>query len=85
MIKNDFGKLYIGITENLEDRLHYHNSKLGAQFTKGKAKFFIVFSEQYNTITEARKREIQIKKWRRGKKEKLILLYNKSISTKIPR
>ena len=85
MIKNDFGKLYIGITENLEDRLHYHNSKLGAQFTKGKAKFFIVFSEQYNTITEARKREIQIKKWRRGNKEKLILLYNKSISTKIPR
>lgn len=44
MIKNDFGKLYVGITENLKDRLDYHNSKIGAQFTKDKAKFYLVFS-----------------------------------------
>ena len=82
MIKNDFGKLYVGITENLKDRLYYHNSKMGAEFTKGKAKFRMVFSEEYNTLAEARKREIQIKKWRRDKKEKLIDLYNRGINTK---
>ncbi|OGI70856.1 hypothetical protein A3B84_00465 [Candidatus Nomurabacteria bacterium RIFCSPHIGHO2_02_FULL_35_13] len=83
MIKNDFDKLYVGITEDLKNRLFYHNSKMGAEFTKGKAKFSMVFSEEYDTLMEARKREIQIKKWRRDKKEKLIDLYNKNISTKL--
>ena len=58
MIKNDFGKLYVGITDNLTDRLFYHNSRVGADFTKGKAKFHIAFSEEYRTLMEARKREI---------------------------
>ena len=62
-------KLYVGITENPKARLYYHNSKMGAEFTKGKAKFYLVFSEKYNTLNEARKREIQIKKWRRDKKK----------------
>ena len=82
MIKNNFEKLYVGITENPKARLYYHNSKMGAEFTKGKAKFYLVFSEKYNTLSEARKREIQIKKWRRDKKEKLIDLYNRNIPTK---
>ena len=82
MIKNDFAKLYIGITDNLESRLHYHNTKQGAQFTKGKAKFKIVFSEEYPTLAEARKREIQIKKWRREKKEILIHRYSLGLLTK---
>ena len=81
MIKNDFGKLYIGITENPKARIYYHNSKMGAKFTKGKAKFQIVFLEEYKTLAEARKREIQIKKWRRDKKDKLIYLYKQKIKT----
>lgn len=84
MIKNDFGKLYIGITESLEDRLNYHNSRLGAQFTKGKAKFKLVFTEKYETLAEARHREIQIKKWRRDKKELLIKRYSLNLPTKLP-
>ncbi len=83
MIKNDFDKLYVGITENLVDRLNYHNSKLGAQFTKGKAKFRIVFEEEYKTLSEARRREIQIKKWSRIKKELLIDRFNSGLSTKM--
>ena len=83
MIKNDFEKLYVGITENPKARLYYHNSKMGAEFTKGKTKFRIVFLEKQENLTEARKREIQIKKWRRDKKEKLIDLYCKGLSTKL--
>lgn len=82
MIKNDFDKLYIGVTKNLQDRLNYHNTKQGSQFTKGKAKFKIVFSESYPTLSEARKREIQIKKWRRDKKEILIERYREGLETK---
>jgi len=83
MAKNDFGKLYVGITEDLKSRLGYHNAKHGAQFTKGKAKFHLVFDESYNTMNEARQREIQIKKWRRDKKEALIRRYSKELQTKV--
>ena len=62
MIRNMYGDLYIGITDNLQKRLKYHNEKRGAVFTKRDSKFKIVFLESYETLTEARKREIQIKK-----------------------
>lgn len=82
MIKNSFNDLYIGITDNPEQRLKYHNEKRGASFTKRNSKFEIVFLEPYATLAAARKREIQIKKWRREKKEKLIERYTKGLSTK---
>lgn len=82
VIKNNFGKLYIGISASPFSRVHYHNRGRGSQFTKGKAKFGIVFREEYPTIAEARKREIQIKKWRRDKKEILIERYQKGLPTK---
>ncbi|MEK7608620.1 MAG: GIY-YIG nuclease family protein [Patescibacteria group bacterium] len=83
MIKNDFGKLYVGVTANPHTRIYYHNAHQGAQFTKGKAKFSVVFQEKYPTLVEARRREIQIKKWRRDKKEVLIERYKKDLSTKL--
>jgi putative endonuclease len=83
MIKNSYGNLYIGVTDNPERRLFEHNSKRGSDFTKVRAKFQIVFLEEQESLAEARKREIQIKKWSRDKKEKLIDLYNKGILTKL--
>ncbi len=83
MIKNSADKLYIGISENPQERVVYHNSKLGARFTKYIPNFKIVFLEQYQTLLEARQREIQIKKWRREKKENLIEKYQKGLATKI--
>jgi len=82
MIKDSHENLYVGITENLKNRLYYHNTNQGAQFTKLKAPFTLVFTEEYKTLIEARKREIQIKKWRRDKKELLIVRYAKGLSTK---
>ena len=83
MIKNQENKLYVGISENPEQRVIYHNTKQGAQFTKSRDKFHLTFKEGYTTLAEARKREIQIKKWRRDKKEKLVNLYKKNINTKL--
>lgn len=77
MIKNSYANLYIGITDNPERRLKEHNTKQGAAFTKNHEEFRIVFLENHNSLKEARSREIQIKKWRRDKKEKLIESYNK--------
>jgi len=82
MIKDSFDDLYVGITDNPEQRLKYHNENRGALFTKRDSKFEIVFLEQHPTLAEARKREIQIKKWRRQKKEYLIDRYQKGSPTK---
>ena len=76
-------KLYVGITENPNKRVGNHNQKRGAKFTKYVSDFKIVFLENYATLTQARKREIQIKKWRRDKKEILIQRYKSGLSTKI--
>jgi putative endonuclease len=82
MIKDSKNRLYIGVTRNLNMRLSYHNTKRGSAFTKS-GNYKIVFSEEYLTLTEARKREIQIKKWRRDKKEKLIERFEKGLLTKL--
>jgi len=83
MIKNSHGDLYVGVTDNPQQRLKYHNEKRGALFTKRDSEFDIVFLEEHPTLADARIREIQIKKWRRDKKEKLIERYRKRLPTKI--
>jgi putative endonuclease len=82
IIKNSVGKLYAGITSNPEERLKYHNTKRGAQYTKHSSCFEIVFLEKYDLLKQARTREIQIKKWRRDKKEMLISKYMQGLETK---
>jgi len=80
---NAHGDLYTGITNDPEKRLAYHNQKRGALFTKRDSKFELVFTEPRKTLAEARKREIQIKKWRRDKKELLITKYRDGLDTRL--
>lgn len=82
IIQNSINKLYIGVTKDPESRVKYHNQKRGASFTKYEPDFKLVFQEKYSTLTEARKREIQIKKWRRDKKGMLINRFRKGLPTK---
>lgn len=81
MIKNSANKLYVGITTNPENRIVYHNQKRGAKFTKYIPDFKIVFLEKYENLVGCRKREIQIKKWRREKKDMLIDRYKQGLET----
>ncbi|MBU0646052.1 GIY-YIG nuclease family protein [Patescibacteria group bacterium] len=55
------GRWYIGISENPERRLREHNSGK-TRSTKPYQPYRLVYSEEYKTKTEARKRELQIKK-----------------------
>jgi len=66
--------LYSGITNNLGRREHLHNEGKAAQFTKTRRPVRIIFAEKHPDKSNARKREIQIKKWSMGKKENLIKL-----------
>lgn len=83
MIRNMGDKLYVGVAKDPFKRLNHHNHKMGASFTKNNPSFAIVFLEKYEDMVSARKREIQIKKWRRDKKEDLISIYYKGLKTKI--
>ncbi len=64
--------LYVGLTNNLKRRVARHKSGDGAEFTKRNRTFNIVYTETFSSLRETRKREVQIKGWRRKKKENLI-------------
>ena len=65
--------LYIGYTNDLEKRIHRHNNaKSGAHYTKIRRPVILKYSEQYKTLSEALKREHEIKSWPREKKLDLI-------------
>jgi putative endonuclease len=63
--------LYIGVTEALDERVTAHNSGKGAEWTKVYKHSVLVYSEIHPTLGSARRREIQLKKWTRAKKEAL--------------
>jgi putative endonuclease len=64
--------LYSGISPDLDERLKKHNNGIGAKYTAYRRPVILVYSEQYDNISEARKSEIQIKGWSKTKKERLI-------------
>jgi putative endonuclease len=60
VLKDEKGKLYKGMTNNLQRRLSEHRS--GHTITTSKMKGLeVVYIEKYDTFTEARKRELYLK------------------------
>jgi len=69
--------LYVGCTNDLEKRVKEHNnSKWGAHYTKIRRPVVLKYSEKFDTLKEARRREAEVKKWSRDKK--LILVEKKN-------
>ena len=64
--------LYIGETDNLDLRVARHNAGRGCQFTATRRPVVLMYSEAYSSREASMKREGQIKKWTRAKKEALI-------------
>lgn len=66
--------LYCGQTNNLQRRIHEHNfdKNKSAKYLKGKTPVLLMYSENYPTLQDAMKREWQVKKWTKAKKEALI-------------
>jgi len=76
ILSSSTGTLYIGVTNNLERRISEHKQGLIEGYTKKYSCNKLVYYEWYTDIKEAIKREKQLKKWRRKKKEYLIKLSN---------
>ncbi|MEO8230820.1 MAG: GIY-YIG nuclease family protein [Ignavibacteriota bacterium] len=56
-----FDKIYIGQTDNPERRLFEHNNGLLSTYTKRYKPWQSIYSEEYQTRSEALKREKQLK------------------------
>lgn len=70
--------LYIGMTNDLSDRLteHYKNRGGRKTFAGRYYCYKLIYYEAYKTAQEAIEREKELKKWRREKKETLISSVN---------
>lgn len=68
--------LYIGVTNNLEQRLVEHylekDNPHSNAFTSNYKVIYLVYYEDFDYVNDAIAREKEIKKWRREKKDKLI-------------
>lgn len=64
--------LYCGITNDVKARLQKHNDGTGAKYTRGRGPVVLVYKKKMKTATEARKREVEIKKLTKTEKEALI-------------
>jgi putative endonuclease len=70
--------LYVGMTGNLQKRVHEHKSVSDAEsFSRKYNLLKLVHYEEYDDPNNAIAREKQLKRWNRGWKERLINKTNK--------
>ena len=62
------GSLYTGITNDLEARVAAHEAGTGAKYTRGRGPFTLCHTEDFQTRSEASKREAAIKALSRDEK-----------------
>jgi len=67
--------LYIGVTNNLKNRIEYHKTSKST-FTSKYNCFYLIYFERFEDVNQAIKREKELKGWSRSKKEELINSFN---------
>jgi putative endonuclease len=68
--------MYVGVTNNLERRIYEHKNKMVKGFTEKYNVSKLVYFEETQDIIAAIAREKEIKKWRRQKKNQLVMNNN---------
>jgi putative endonuclease len=66
------GTLYTGYARDPEKRALVHNAGKGARYTAGRRPVSLVYVESFESVGDALKREHQVKRWSRERKEGLI-------------
>ena len=67
------GTLYTGYAVDVDRRVAQHNAGRGASYTRGRRPVEVLHVECFATRSEALRREAQIKRWPRKRKEALAL------------
>jgi putative endonuclease len=66
------GGLYIGVSHDVNKRYAEHCRGKASRTTRLDPPVAIMYTEQFETVIDARRREAQLKHWTRAKKEALI-------------
>ncbi len=74
ILRTSSNTLYIGQTNNLEERIKEHKNKSSksSKYIRYFSSFQLVYSEKHRSRKKAMRREFQLKHWSRAKKEALI-------------
>jgi len=70
------GTLYVGMTNDIDRRIHEHKNDLNEGFTKRYQVHNLVWYEVHDDVLQAIRREKQLKKWMRPWKLELIEKHN---------
>ena len=70
------GIIYIGITNDLLERIRDHKNNSIEGFTKNRGVHNLVYYEEHSSIHKAAAREKQMKRWKRKWKVRLIEEFN---------
>ena len=71
--------LYIGVTNDLKERVYQHKTGDGSKFTSKYNCHYLVFYEYHKSIVHAIEREKQLKNWHRDWKLNLIKEQNPTL------
>ena len=66
------GSLYAGSCIDLAARQALHNAGKGAKYTRGRGPILFVYCEHFSTRAEACRREAEVKRWSKKRKEALV-------------
>jgi len=66
------GSWYTGYTTDIARRVAEHNRGEGAKYTRGRTPVKLIYQESFSSRSSAQKREYEIKKLPRAKKEELL-------------
>lgn len=66
------GSLYAGTCVDVSAREALHNAGRGAKYTRARRPVRIVYTEQYATLSQARRREAEVKGWPTATKQALL-------------
>lgn len=66
------GSLYAGVCVDPDQRLAAHNRGRGARYTRSRLPVTFAYQEQLENRSAALRREAQVRKWPRQRKEQLI-------------
>jgi putative endonuclease len=78
------GTLYTGYARDPEKRARAHNAGHGARYTAGRRPVSLVYREGFDSVGDALRRERQLKRLRRRRKEALIATQSTSEANKTP-
>ncbi len=73
ILENENGICYIGSTADITKRLQNHNDKEQKGWTRKRGTWKLIYTEKYETRSEAMKREKYLKSLKSGKRIKQLL------------